>query len=603
MTRTPLVFDVEIFRNYLLVGFMNVETGNVRQFEAYEGKDLEVDTVRAILRKYLLVSFNGSHFDLPVLAHAMAGFTIAQVKKIASAIIQNNVRFWQHGVEMPVVDHVDLIEVAPGVRTSLKAYGGRMHCQRLQELPIEHDAAIDPDDRELLRRYNVNDLVTTAELWRTLAPQIALREELGRQYGLDLRSKSDAQIAETVIRSEVEKRMGERIERQEYDALAGHTFRFDPPAWFATDYPPLAEAFERVCSTVFQVAGNGTIQMPKELSQLAIPIGEGRYRMGIGGLHSSEKSVSHFSDDHHVLIDRDVASYYPSIILSAGMAPAQMGHHFTRVYRQIVERRLAAKRAGDKVTADTLKIVINGSFGKFGSPYSVLYDPKLLIQTTLTGQLALLMLIDMLETQGIPVVSANTDGLVMRCPRDRLDTAELVIGVWESLTDFETEATEYRALYSRDVNNYVAIKTDGSLKLKGAFAPTGLMKHPTGEISTTAAIRYLLDGTRIRDTVLACRDISKFIHMRAVTGGAVKDGVPLGRLVRWYYRRGERGEIRYRLNDRVVANTFGAWPVMDLPDEFPDDIDYANYILEGVAIIRDFGLEYPHDDLQELEHA
>lgn len=60
------------------------------------------------------------------------------------------------------------------------------------------------------------------------------------------------------------------------------------------------------------------------------------------------------------------------------------------------------------------KIQINGTFGKTGSPYSVLFAPTMLIQTTITGQLSLLMLIEWHEIYGIPVISANTDGVVIK---------------------------------------------------------------------------------------------------------------------------------------------------------------------------------------------
>ena len=58
--------------------------------------------------------------------------------------------------------------------------------------------------------------------------------------------------------------------------------------------------------------------------------------------------------------------------------------------------------------------MLNGTFGKTGSPYSVLFAPEMMIQTTITGQLALLMLIEHLETASISVISANTDGIVIQ---------------------------------------------------------------------------------------------------------------------------------------------------------------------------------------------
>lgn len=242
-----------------------------------------------------------------------------------------------------------------------------------------------------------------------------------------------------------------------------------------------------------------------------------------------------------------------------------------------------------RVETESKKIQINGSFGKFGSPYSKLYSPTLLIQTTVTGQLSLLMLIEQLESEGIPVVSANTDGIVIKCPRDKIALMELIVLEWEVATGFETEATEYLALYSRDVNNYVAIKPDG-FKVKGVYAPAALQKNPTNEIVTKAVIEFLQKGIPVEQTIHGCTDITKFVSVRTVKGGAVKDGAYLGKAVRWYYALGELGTINYKVNGYTVPRTEGAKPLMDLPEAFPDDVDLDWYIAEAQSILRDIGV-------------
>src|SRR3546814_476101 len=163
--------------------------------------------------------------------------------------------------------------------------------------------------------------------------------------------------------------------------------------------------------------------------------------MGIGGLHSNESTVAHHTDDNYIMIDKDVESFYPRIILNQGMYPEHLGPVFLQVYRTIVDRRLEAKANGNKPVADSLKIVINGSFGKFGSKYSILYAPNFLTQTTLTGQLSILLLIEMLEMNGIHVVSANTDGIVIKCPRNGVDLLNRIVAEWERITQYKTEET------------------------------------------------------------------------------------------------------------------------------------------------------------------
>lgn len=641
-----VVLDVECYRDYFEVGVRNIETGNTLVFEQYDGVSLDRELLAKVLRLCQIITFNGATYDIPMVYYALTGVSNLQLKRASDAIIQQNLKPWEFertfGVRIPKIDHIDLIEVAPG-QASLKIYGGRVHTQRMQDLPVEPDASITPELRPQLVSYNGNDLNATKDLRTGLIKQLELRERMSEEYGMDLRSKSDAQIAEAVIKSQLERLSGVRPERPKFPA--GTSFNYQVPDFISYTTPVMLEVLEMVRNAKFVVEANGSVAMPDELSNAKVVMGGSIYRMGIGGLHSSESSVTHIADDDTLLIDRDVASYYPAIILGQGLYPKHLGPAFLKVYKSIVDRRLAAKRAGDKVTADSLKITINGSFGKFGSKWSCLYSPHLMIQVTITGQLALLMLIEMIEEAGIPVVSANTDGVVIKCPKDRLDDLNAIVAEWERRTTFETEETQYSALYSRDVNNYIAVKTDGKVKLKGAYAEPGLQKNPANQIAIAAAVDALTKGVPVEQTLAACKDITKFVTVRQVNGGAVyghcefdpkakvaekkailaregwhewpepgtwtnedytlalsrdeaykhvtqaqlKNARYLGKAVRWYYGIGETRDIRYKINSNTVSRSRGAVPLMDLPEEFPTDVDLSWYAREAISIMRDVG--------------
>lgn len=587
VAKPTLVYDIEVYRDYFLIAFLNVDTGGIRHFEMFEGQPLDVATIRAILKRYRLVSFNGNNFDLPLVTLALGGADCAKIKSVSDRIIVHNIRPWAMGIESVKCDHIDLIEVSPGF-SSLKIYGGRLHCQKMQDLPIEPSESIAPEMRTVLRQYCENDLHTTQALYEKLLPQIELRERMGVQYGIDLRSKSDAQIAEAVIRLEVEKSLNRKLKK--VGDLSGTEFKYCAPEFVEFETPFMRSVLDTVLGATFVVMGNGQVRMPEEIAKLKIRIGQSDYKMGIGGLHSMEKCEAHVADDETILVDRDVASYYPAIILNCGLKPAQMGEHFTHVYRSIVERRLKAKREGDSVVSDALKITINGSFGKFGSPYSILYSPTLLIQTTVTGQLSLLMLIEALESEGIAVVSANTDGIVIKCPVQKSNMLEFVVWEWEAKTGFVTEESRYRALYSRDVNNYIAI-TDKGYKAKGAYTPAALQKNPTNEICSRAVVRYLQTGKPVEDTIRECDDIRMFVNIRTVKGGALKGEEYLGKAVRWYYAQGETGTINYKVNGYTVPRSEGARPLMELPDSLPKDIDYDWYVREAYSILKSIGVQ------------
>lgn len=595
-----LVCDIEEFQNYFLAAFISMETGK-GWFIEFQDRISETDRawLHWVLHHFQIVTFNGNGFDMPLLALALEGKTCPEIYHAAYMLIYQEIKPWlmlkSFKVDQLEIDHIDLIEVCP-LQASLKIYGGRLHVPKMQDLPFRHDAPLSADQITIIRFYCFNDLQTTAFVNVALAEQLAVRKEMSIKYEVDLRSKSDAQIAEAVIKAELTRLNGWKPRRPEIEP--GTSYMYHPPAYLNFKTQETQDALERVRASRFYVADTGSIEMPGELKNLIIAIGKGRYRMGIGGLHSCEECAGHVASDEFALVDRDVASYYPAIILNQKLYPLHLGFDFLTVYQSLVSRRLAAKRSGNKIEADMLKIVINGSFGKFGSKWSALYAPDLLIQVTLTGQLSLLLLIESLELAGVQICSANTDGIVMKYPRIMQDVVDRVVLEWEQQTSFETEATEYAAIYSRDVNNYLALKPDGKVKTKGAYSNpwaekgAGIFrfhKNPTNLIVIEAVTEFLTKKTPISDTINGCRDLTKFLTVRKVNGGAVKDGVFLGKAIRWYYSRTVGGEIVYAQSGNKVPKSDAARPCLDLPATFPEDLDFFRYEREAGEILREIG--------------
>lgn len=589
-----VIVDVEVYRDYFLALFKDIESGKYRAFEMFPGQTLDTVAMKRLMSSYTTISFNGLSFDLIVLAAAVDGADCARLKSIGDEIIRSKLPAWRVAREMNISvprnwDHIDVIEVAPG-QASLKVYGGRMNAPTMQDLPIDPSASIAPEQRLELKRYCRNDVDTTELLYRKLQGAIDLRALMSKQYGLDLRSKSDAQMAEAIIKHEMEALTGKTYRPQKVEP--GSVMRYASPGivWFETQ--ELKDIYWRILKSGFPIWTNGSVRMPEWLSETKIRIGETDYQMGIGGLHSCESGRAIVAADDEALADFDVASYYPSIILKLRLWPEKMGKDFLKVYQSIVTRRLEAKRRGDKITADTLKICVNGSFGKLGSMFSALYAPQLLMQVTLTGQLCLLMLIERLEAAGCRVVSANTDGIVVLFKKTQEKIVEEVCFDWMLDTSFELERADYRAIYSRDVNNYIAVKKDGSTKRKGVFAEPGLMKNPEFTIVSEAVAAYLATAKPVEETVRLCRDITKFVAIRRVDGGGVWRDQYLGKAVRFYYSTEVWQDecIAYAKNKNKVARSDGARPAMTLPDVFPDDVHHDRYIAMAREALKGMGV-------------
>lgn len=606
-----LVWDIECYPNYFLVAFKSIESGKIVYFEMGEGEALNISKLLWVLQSFVIVDFNGDKYDVPIVSIALAGRSPADLFLATYQIINGGRDARPHHVlrrfksKRVKVNHIDLFELV-ALHPSLKLLAGRLHAKRMQDLPFVPGTMLSPDQIAITRWYCFNDLDNTELLYRELLPDITLREKMSVEYCIDLRSHSDAQIAEAVLSSEIAKLTGQtRLPRP--TVAPGTMYRYQVPKFIQYKTELMNWVLSRVMTAWFQVGNNGSMLMPEEIKGLKIQIGDGVYRMGVGGLHSSEKRSAHIADAETVLLDRDVASYYPRIILNCLLAPVHLGAPFLKAYNRQVNDRLTAKRTGQTTIADSLKIVVNGSFGKLGSMYSVLYSPDLLIQVTITGQLALLMLIERIELLGIPVVSANTDGVIVKCPKVRQEELNTVIAQWETDTGFETEETRYTALFSRDVNNYFAVKqkrdratgnwiaeADGC-KVKGVYSERGssrnsiLAKNPTSQICSDAVEKMLTAGIPVHETIYACRDIRRFFSVRTVKGGAVKNGEYLGKAIRWYYAVGEEGHIVYAKSGNMVPRSIGAKPCMELPVEFPLDVNYEWYEVEANKILKQIG--------------
>lgn len=596
----PLVFDSEIYPNYVLLAFRGLDSKKSIYFELDNeplGRTIHLAKLRWLLEHKCIINFNGRKFDFVIAALVLHNCTTEQLWDATYMLIEQGARPQDvlakyKAPKLGKINQIDLIDLT-ALSPGLKVCAGRLHAKRMQDLPFVPGRALTEDQISILFMYCFNDLDNTELLYRSLLEQIAVREDTGKRYNLDLRSHSDPQMAEAIISSELKRITGAKFFRPTA-LLPGTWYKYQVPHFIQFQTPMLNAVLNKVRNAIFHVSpDDGNIIMPEELAEGTVNIADGKYQMGIGGLHSTESRVCHVADENYFIADTDVTSYYPTLILNAGIAPTNLGRDFLKVYNSIVKERIAAKHAGNNVVADCLKIVVNGTFGKLGSKYSIMYAPNLMLQVTLTGQLSLLMLIEAFELAGIQVISANTDGIVVKCLRTKEALFNAIVKGWEQHTGFGTEEVRYKGVYSRDVNNYFAVyekpQKKKQFKLKGVYSETNPKKNAVNEICIDAATAFMANSVPITTTIRECRHLRKFTTMRRVKGGGVKDGKYLGKIIRWYYSTESQGEIVSATSGNKVARSDNGKPCMDLPDELPEDIDYAWYEAETYKILEEIG--------------
>lgn len=591
-----LFLNVESYPNFFLITFKLHNTNKFLQLDI----PFNERKLSWIMWNYQIVGFNSLNYDLLMIWLAYSYQNIENLKDATNDLILRGMREYElkkaYNFFTFKTNHIDLISVAP-LKGSLKLYGARIHTHSIQDQPFDVDQNLSPFEIEQLKGFNCNQLDITEQLFNFCKERIELREAMGQEYGEDLRSKSDAQIAEVVLTKEVAKINGNKPKKINIES--GTIYRYSAPNYLNFQSENLKELLNRIKTAKFIVNNYGKIDLPKEL-ETSIQIGKAFYRLGIGGLHSEEKCISYVATENLSIVDRDVASYYPRLVTTLKLYPEAYGPAFLVAYEEIIQSRLRAKEAKRKTEANGKKIVVNGAGGKFSDVYSFLYGPDLTIQMTVTGQLDLLMFIEALTLCGLEVISANTDGIVTLVSKDKEENYKRCWEWWQQTTGFETEETRYKSYYARDVNSYFAVKekpkTRDDVKLKGPWSEKGsqsgtqLDTNPTSLICTDAICDLLISGTSIEKTIIECRDFTRFVTVRqAKAPGAHKSGTYLGKVLRWAYMKGELGTINYVGTNNKVPDSEGARPYQDMPIEFPEDINYAWYINKTNEILEDIG--------------
>lgn len=376
--------------------------------------------------------------------------------------------------------------------------------------------------------YNDNDVYIVAELIRMNQEEVLLRYRISEEYNVDVFSASRSTIADKVIVKLYSKYTGlhpkafidtKTIRRK----ILVSEILSDKIA-FST--PELNDILSGIRSLTLRGEKG---EFDREFTFMGTS-----YTIATGGLHSNEIPAVYVEDNEHIIVDRDVASYYPNMIRSLKVCQKHLiPKAWFRIADTIVDERLEHKHlAKDKslddkerdkhaTAAACLKIVANaGIFGKMGSEKSFLCDKKAMYQVTINGQLFLLMLIEKLELAGIHVISANTDGIVTIVPRELEQTADDICHWWEKHLGLELEFTYYTKYVTEGVNSYLTIKRGGSSKFKGRMNPKmfleDLSKGYNSPIVAKCVTEYFINGTPVMETLRNAKSILDFCRTQNV---------------------------------------------------------------------------------------
>ena len=534
-----LIYDIETMQELFLIGIYNPENKKYQEFEVSRDRNQLDAFVRfaEIYKDYYWVGYNNLRFDSQVVEwilrnhehwHELSALEVcAKIAQKAADVIHdaNYDIFPEYREEWLTLKQIDIFKINhydnKNRMVSLKRLEFEMDLENIEEMPIHHSKTnMTPEEIQLTKDYCRNDVMATYEFYKittgdTEHPlykgnnQIDLRLDILEEFGIPCLNYSDSKIGDEMIK----KFYCQEKNIQPADIIKKGTFRKEVPvkdciAHYVTfQTPELQEFYDRVRKLKLGLQDDFKEE---------IHFYDNVYSFMKGGLHTENKPKVFEADEDHLIIDWDVSSYYPAIIINNGKYPAHLGKEFLRGYTHMFEKRLELKPLAKndkkiKGIVGALKLAVNSVYGKSSDMQSWIYDRQVTMFTTITGELSLMMLIEAYEMQGLHVISANTDGVTIMIHKDDVQKMHDINKWWMDLTQYELERTDYAKIIFSTVNDYLAIKTDGEIKKKGDFLTDfELHKNKSNRIVSIALEQYYVHGVPIDTTIKSHDNIFDF---------------------------------------------------------------------------------------------
>lgn len=502
------IFDFEVFLYDWLVVFKSLETG------LYTIIHNNNEAIKQFMEENpTLCGFNNKHYDAFILKGILAGATPQELKLINDLIIVKGVNGW----EIPMIkdnysyfEQYDLMDdVQQGM--SLKAIEAHFFMDiRESQVDFNIDRPLTEEELEETIFYCKHDVDATEMLWHERQNYLKTKVTLGNKKNLtENKSLYMTNAKLTAVYLDAQKAEKPYTDEREYVYPDNILYEYIPSE--VIDY------FNRMYDK----------NIPdKDLfgEKLDIVVGGCPVTIGYGGIHGAIPTYREKAAGTRSIRNQDVASYYPHLVTIDGYCSRNIPN--PKIYEDMLETRMKAKKAGDKETANALKLVANTTYGAMLNQYNDLYDPLMGRSVCITGQLRLLELANHLisECPTLKIIQLNTDGIMISLDDTDLATYQSIVKEWQNRTGFELEEDCIAEIIQKDVNNYIEVQLDGSRKIKGGLLVRGVAQQGAFKVNnnmtivSTAIINCLVDGTPCEETINNCNDMKEFQLVAKASG-------------------------------------------------------------------------------------
>lgn len=496
------VYDFEVFKYDWLVVFFNPDAEKDKQWLTIINDKEKLINFYNTYKNEIFIGFNSRNYDVPIWKCIMCGgnaydltnHIIKDEKKwfeFEGSEAFNNYSIYNYDVYLGLVDH--------GLKT-LEAFMGI----DIEESGVSFniDRSLTDEELKLTIKYCQHDVFSTYEVFKIRREIFESYIGLLKEYNLSLEylNKTRAQLSAKVINAKRRPYSNDEFDITIVDTLILNKYDYIR-RWF------MDESNRSYDKSYF------------------IPVAGVYHKLAWGGAHSfigeykksnfsSPKFISRPIDVSGLLLNIDVASYYPNLIKRYQFMSRAVSN--PNIFNDIIEKRLVYKKEKNPI-ANSLKIVLNSTYGAMKDKYSKLYDPLMANNICVNGQLLLIDLIEKIENYS-EILNTNTDGLIVKCKKIEFkDNIIKQCEEWSKRTGMTLEIDEYTRLVQRDVNSYIAFASDGDIKAKGALKDTSVLDNNLAIINKSIR-EYFINNIHPRDFILKNDDFVDYMSVLKLKG-------------------------------------------------------------------------------------
>ena len=514
------IFDCEVFAFDWLFVFKNLET----QEKTVIHNDNEA-IKQFMAQEPLLGGFNNKHYDNHILKAILCDADPVMVKAINDWIIVHGNNGWDYPFlrEYKVFfDSFDLMDDCQ-MGISLKSIEAHLGMD-IRETTVDFnlDRPLTRQELEEVIFYCCHDVDATEQLFIMRKAYLRTKMTLGREKNIpDARAlyMTNAKLTAAYLDAEATPHYDER--------------EYTYPATLKKEYIP--EEVFRFFDRLHDLSIPDDVVFKKKLE---LVVGGCPCTIAYGGIHGAIPCYQEEATEDRTIRNKDVASYYPHQMILNGYCSRNIPS--PDVFGAALDRRVEAKRSGNKPLNLALKLVLNTTYGAMLNEYNALYDPLMGRSVCISGQLQLLELAEHLvqECPTLKIIQLNTDGIMVSLDNEDEPRYQEITQEWQDRTGFELEEDFIQKIVQKDVNNYVEVpvgakgpddwKIKGGVLVRGAVTNADVdfaaMGYPWVEnlngsafnINTNAlvvarAVRdYLGAGVPVEKTIMECDRLMDF---------------------------------------------------------------------------------------------